>query len=249
MTKVFEALELEQTGEMRKPAPPAPVLIPNAQKPPPQGKGSRLDIEEPMMTLYRNISSALPDSCGKIVQFVASRQGEGTSTIVRELARVAAIKFGKSVVVLDANRAKPVQHHFFGLSPEETLEDALLNGGSTDKALCQYSHSSLFIALLCGESGSVADVFDSPAAGALLDTLRQRFDLVLVDSPAIISSSDCLAICGKVDGVVLVVEADNTRWPVAEATKEGITKAGGNVLGMVLNKREYYIPEAIYRRL
>jgi protein-tyrosine kinase len=249
MSKVFEALELEHTGEMRTPAPSPKLLIPDIQRPAPPAVRSRFDIEEPMMTLYRNLSSALSDSSGKIIQFVASRQGEGTSTIVRELARVAAIKFGKSVLVLDANRVRPVQHHFFGLSPEHTLEDLLMNGCSTDEALSQYSDSTLFIAQVCGESGSVADVFDSPAAFALLDAMRQRFDLVLVDSPAVIFSSDCLAICGKMDGVVLVVEADNTRWPVAEATKESITKAGGSVLGMVLNKREYYIPEAIYRRL
>jgi Mrp family chromosome partitioning ATPase len=52
-----------------------------------------------------------------------------------------------------------------------------------------------------------------------------------------------------VDGVVLVVEADKTRWPVAQSVKERIIQHGGNVLGMVLNKRRYYIPGFIYNRL
>ena len=53
----------------------------------------------------------------------------------------------------------------------------------------------------------------------------------------------------KVDGVVIVVEADKTRWPVVQSVREKIVQHGGRLLGMVLNKRRYYIPEFIYKRL
>jgi Mrp family chromosome partitioning ATPase len=46
-----------------------------------------------------------------------------------------------------------------------------------------------------------------------------------------------------------VLEAEKTRWPVAENTKQMIEKNGGKVLGVVLNKRQFYIPDFIYRRL
>jgi len=52
-----------------------------------------------------------------------------------------------------------------------------------------------------------------------------------------------------VDGVVLVVEAEKTRWQVVESLKEKIENSGGNILGMVFNKRRFYIPENIYRRM
>jgi Mrp family chromosome partitioning ATPase len=51
------------------------------------------------------------------------------------------------------------------------------------------------------------------------------------------------------DGVVLVLEADKTRKPVAENLKNQIVQNGGNLLGMVFNNRRYHIPEAVYRRL
>jgi len=53
----------------------------------------------------------------------------------------------------------------------------------------------------------------------------------------------------KVDGVIFVVEAEKTRWPVAVASKEKVVKHGGNILGMVFNKRRFYIPEAVYKRM
>ena len=52
-----------------------------------------------------------------------------------------------------------------------------------------------------------------------------------------------------VDGVVLVVEAEKTRWPVALNVKEKTEQGGGRVLGVVFNKRKYYIPEWLYRRI
>jgi Mrp family chromosome partitioning ATPase len=56
-------------------------------------------------------------------------------------------------------------------------------------------------------------------------------------------------ICGKVDGVVMVIESGKTRKQVALRAKKDIVEAGGKVLGVVLNKRRYHIPKWIYRRL
>ena len=51
------------------------------------------------------------------------------------------------------------------------------------------------------------------------------------------------------DGVVLVVESEKTRWEVAESARKWIKSGNGNVLGVVLNKRKYHIPNWLYRRL
>jgi Mrp family chromosome partitioning ATPase len=51
------------------------------------------------------------------------------------------------------------------------------------------------------------------------------------------------------DAVILVIEAEKTRWEVARKAKEELEKAGATILGAVLNKRKYYIPRSIYRRM
>ena len=53
----------------------------------------------------------------------------------------------------------------------------------------------------------------------------------------------------KVDGVVLVLESGKTRQQVSLEAKKQLEEAGGTILGVVLNKRKYYIPDWIYRRL
>ncbi len=95
----------------------------------------------------------------------------------------------------------------------------------------------------------ITSIFDSPRIEGIFEDLKQEFDLILIDSPSGDVSTDAFALSPKVDGVILIVEAENTRWPVANDVKERIIKHGGNVLGVILNKRKYYIPEFIYKRL
>ena len=62
-------------------------------------------------------------------------------------------------------------------------------------------------------------------------------------------SVDGLTLSHKVDGVILVVEAECTRWQIVQQTKENIEIRGGKVLGVILNKRRFYIPKFVYDRL
>jgi protein-tyrosine kinase len=245
MTKVFEALKRVEmsggNGQVKK----APLHRHDQL----MERDVRAPMEEATVCLYLAIAAAFADSSQKIIQFLSSRKGEGTSTIVRELARISAVRMGKSVLIIDADRTRPIQHRFFGVSPEYYLEDAIRNGGATENVACQSRHESLSVGLLSREGTSVCELLDSRHSNDLFDALRAQFDLILIDSPSVAVSPDCLSICARADGVVLVVEAENTRWPVAEATKNKILKNGGNILGIVLNKRQFHIPEFIYRRL
>jgi len=52
-----------------------------------------------------------------------------------------------------------------------------------------------------------------------------------------------------VDGVILVVEAEKTKWRTARHVRAQIERVGGKILGIVFNKRRYYIPQSIYKYL
>jgi Mrp family chromosome partitioning ATPase len=82
-----------------------------------------------------------------------------------------------------------------------------------------------------------------------LSKMRRNFDYVILDGPPVISCSESLIIGAKVDGVILILVSGKTRRSVALKAKKEIEGSGGNFLGLVLNKRKYYIPKWIYRRL
>jgi len=260
MSKIYEALKharrerkgFEKPEFPSSPIPPFPhpPIPPSSHPIPPLShRPFGLEMEEEMARLYQGIDSLLPGSTKKVIQFIGSREGEGTSTVVREFARASATKFGKSVLLLDADRYKPTQHLFFNIKPEYGWMEVIRNNRPLDKALYKIGNTDLFISPISSRSSSTPWIFNSHRFDVFWEKLRQLFDLILVDSPPALRSQDSMIIFPKVDGVVLVVEAERTRWQVAESVKDRIVKNGGRILGVVLNKRQYYIPEFIYKQL
>jgi protein-tyrosine kinase len=245
VTKIFEALKnaevevLDASHDM--PASRSGVGLSSP-------KSSELVMENEL-SLYQSLAALVPDSTRKVIQFIGSREGEGTSTVVREFARVSASKLGKMVLLLDADQHHPTQHLFFNIQPEFGWQDVVCENGAIEKAFYQVGDTRMFISPSSRKLIGPSQMFSSQQMEVFLKKLRQRFDLVLIDSEPAALSADSLAISSKVDGVVLVVEAEKTRRPVAESVRDKIKRSGGNILGVVLNKRRYYIPEWIYKRL
>jgi protein-tyrosine kinase len=259
MSKIYEALEharreIREVEHVERPAqqpverptePPVVTVTPV----PPVPRAHELNLEPEMTALYQTINSRLPDLNHKVIQFMASRRGEGTSTIIRELAKVITTVMGRSVLLLDVDRRNGNLRTFFDCAPPPELDEVVKGILPVDQAICRIEDTSLFVSPLFQHSVLTPQKLGSEATDDLWEQLRARFEYVLIDSPPVTASSDGLAIVRKVDGVVFVVEAEKTRWPVAVASKEKILSHGGNILGMVFNKRRYYIPEFIYKRM
>jgi Mrp family chromosome partitioning ATPase len=80
----------------------------------------------------------------------------------------------------------------------------------------------------------------------VLDELCEHFDYVLYDGAAIMTSSEATALANVFDALVLVVQCEKTKWEVVQMAEEKIRKAQGNIIGVILNKRRYYLPKLVY---
>jgi protein-tyrosine kinase len=89
----------------------------------------------------------------------------------------------------------------------------------------------------------------SPSLDSLIGQMELYFDWILFDSPSIHSCDDSRTLAAKMDGVVMVVQAENTRWEVAQDAKERIENEKIKILGVVLNKRKMHIPNWAYKIL
>ena len=205
-------------------------------------------MEQEMIDLYRQIDSLLPDSPNMLLQFIGSRSGDGVSTIVREYAAMATARLGKSVLILDANQGENDQKHFFRVTNNFGWDQAVCNLEIMDKAISRIGNSNLYISGLAHRPSTIPQLFDHCQLKKLFVGLKMRFDLVLLDSSPASSNTDYTLLSRCADGVLQVVVADKTRWPVAENVKAKILKNGGNLLGLVFNKRRYNIPEPLYRK-
>lgn len=247
MSNIYAALEnagIIPRGIDRSESPISPSFVKSSSS-----NNGKLAMEEEMVALYHKIDSLLPGIPKRVIQFIGSREGEGTSTIIRHFGSMAAKRFSKSVLIMDTNYHQPVQHNFFKIKPALTLEDVFRDGQSIDKAIYKVRTPHLFISLISQQSSVTPQIFNSAAMKDLLADLKRKFDLIVIDSTPVAVSSEGIALSGTVDGVVLVLRAEVTRWPVAENVKDTIVKNGGKIIGVVVNKRRYYIPDFIYKRL
>ncbi len=243
MSKVYEALqnvhrEKKLRGESDRAAP-----VPFA---PPARAG--LGLEDEMLSLYKVIETILPHLKSRIIQFISAREGEGTSTISREFAKVVADLIGHSVLLMDADRLNHSQDRFFDIGSGIDWVDVLRSGRNIEEAFQLAGESKLFVSGCSNSSVSTPEIFNA-SFDRMCEKLRANFDLVLIDSAPLATSPDGLAIASKVDGVVLVVEAEKTRWQTVARLRDSISRVGGNILGVALNKRRFYIPESVYKYL
>ncbi len=82
-----------------------------------------------------------------------------------------------------------------------------------------------------------------------IELLRSEFDYTIIDCPSLKESGDLLSVAPFVDGVILVIEANETRREEPRRAEQSITSAGGNLLGYILNKRTYAVPQFLNRML
>ena len=101
-------------------------------------------------------------------------------------------------------------------------------------------------------SGSLAEgthALNSEHLKTRFDELRKEFDYVLVDAPPLNQYADASVLGQIADGMVLVLEANSTRRESALKAIEALRSVQIDILGAVLNKRTFPIPESVYRRL
>jgi Mrp family chromosome partitioning ATPase len=247
MSNIFDALEhAGRKIHAVEPCPdgPAHVDAPNLST---CGKLDP-DMEDEMITLYQTITASLPDIKHRSVLFMGSQSNEGTSTVARQLARTVSLRIEKTVLLIDLDRSRPDMHVYADLKLERSIDEVVKCDGEVEEALCRVEESSLYVMPFFQGAAATPRTLEFARGAGFWAPLRERFDLIIVDSPPATLFHEGPGIVSMVDGVVLVVEAEKTRWPVALSVKEKIEQSGGRILGVVFNKRKYYIPKWLYRR-
>lgn len=241
MSNIYEALEQACKEKTKSGVTPQLALQTQVAR--------RLSMSDEMAWLHHQIEFLLAATPNKLIQFIGSRRGEGVSTIVREFAKIAVEKHGKSVLVLDSAYQDPARRINFNVTCEYGWLDLIEKGELVDKAFFRFGESNLYFAPISIQASLVPPIADLSATVTLWKKLKERFDLILVDSSSDANTAESIALSRNVDAVILVVEAGKTRRKVVESLKKKILANGGSILGVILNKRRHYIPEALYKRL
>ena len=250
MAKTFEALlksEKEKKSSLEKAR--AFYLQPRRKHPrvTPSAKPVPCVAEEYRRMKHRLRRASSRDKV-KVIQFCSAGQGEGTSTAVINFAVTLAAE-GDSVLLVDANLRSPTFHDSFGLERSQGLTDVLLEEKQPRDVIKNSGIANLSIVTSGALDENSAALLESRALSLVLDQMKALADWVLMDSSPVTLFHDAAVLAGAVDGVVMIVQADKTRWEVAQRAKKRLEDCRGDLLGVVLNRRKLYIPDWVYRML
>lgn len=222
---------------------------------------------KPLSTLnkpvkFRNVSQAMEEylrmknnilrlNLGKKIKtllFLSPTEEEGNSTVLKNFVITLASE-GERVLLVDANLRNPVFHKVFNLKKENGLTELLLEQRTLMEVIKSTSLDNLFVVTCGADCPSPSFAFESKSLDFHIGKMKGQADWVLFDSPPINLFNDAIILASRVDGVVMVIQAEKTRWEVAQRAKQRIESSNRNIIGVVLNKRRFYIPRWLYRRL
>jgi len=179
------------------------------------------------------------------IAFIAGQRGEGTTTVVHQLAIRLADQGRKRVLVIDANLRQPSLHRRLGGSRNPGLAEFL--DGSVHFSQVTQRLSRLHLIPAGTSKEPATRLLESPRLAEGLYLLAEEYDAILIDSPSFVDHPETESLLRRVDGCVFVAEASRVRVPAAQTVVGHIRKSGVEMLGAVLNKREYPIPSFFYR--
>jgi len=205
-------------------------------------------IKEEYQKIKRNLFLNNSSLEMQAFMFASSNRGEGTSTVVTNFAITLASTEEAQVLLVDANLRTPKLHTFFNISKETGLAEIIqAKGPWTDMV-----HSSRIPNLSVITAGETVLnpllLFESPLLEKIIREFRQHFDYILFDMCAVNSYPDPILLAPQADGLVLVVQADKTRKELIQQAKKTLDGVM-NILGVILNRKNYYIPDSIYQKL
>jgi capsular exopolysaccharide synthesis family protein len=185
----------------------------------------------------------------RTVVLTSAEPGNGCSWICCRAAATLAAQAVGPVCMVDANLRSPALHQTFAVENHYGLSNALKSTESIRNFVRPLGQQNLWL-LSCGADATKSQslVLSDPMRLRLAE-LRQYFEYVLVDAPALTVGSDALALGRSADGVVLVIRANASRRESARKAVQDLQNAGARVLGAVLNQRTFPIPQAIYTKL
>jgi Mrp family chromosome partitioning ATPase len=213
------------------------------------GKLPRID-DRHVMQLAAAIISA--KTRGRAVTgLVAAEAGDGTSTVVVNVAQVLERMLASRVVIVDLNLHNPVLHLHYGLSRNPGLLD-LMRGKATVREVVHVAEPGLLGVLPIGtaESDDTNLLLRPNGLGNILDVLRhQGFDTILLDCPPVLAASESAVLAAQAENSYLVMRAGRTQWSTAERAMKRLSAAGAVVRGVVLNQVASPIPAFLSRHL
>jgi capsular exopolysaccharide synthesis family protein len=187
-------------------------------------------------TLRANIELMAEERAFRHIAITSAGGGDGKSTTAANLAVVTA-QGGRRVCLVDSDLRRPTLHDIFGLPNVDGLTLALEEGKALSAVARPTDVPNLSVVVAGrGVHERGHDMLTAQRLESILHESETAFDLVIFDSPPVISVADALSVAAVCEGVILVVRSGSAPFTVLERAIGQIKQVKGRVLGVLLNQ-------------
>ncbi len=192
----------------------------------------------PAAEAYRTLRSSLDfsslDQAIHSVVITSAAPDEGKSTTLANLA-VTLAQAGRRTICVDADLRRPSLHRLFGLPNASGLTTMMLDDAALASPPLQAGPTANLRILTSGPlPPNPAELLAARRVDDVLERLRTDSDIVLFDAPPLIAVSDAAVLATRVDGVILVVQAEKTRREHVQRAKTMLERVNARLIGAVL---------------
>lgn len=191
-------------------------------------------ILEQFRTIRTNITFSMPDQQLKTILVTSSTPGEGKSTNAANLGVVFAQE-GKRVLIIDGDMRKPTLHHTFKTFNKIGLSNVIAKKATYFETV----QETFIVGLNVITSGPIppnpSELLSSKAMDVLLLDVKKDYDIIIVDSPPLLSVSDAQILANKCDGILLIVNTGVVDKRAVKKAKGLLSASHTKILGVVLN--------------
>ncbi len=188
---------------------------------------------------FRNVrASLLYSRIGgevKVIAVTSSLPGEGKTTTAICLARTAALA-GQSVVLIDCDLRRRSVTDFIGRDVNNGLIELLAGTASLEDVLIKDERSDALILPLSSNSYTPKDLFQLPVMDRLMDVLKSRYDLIILDTAPVLAVADTRVLARKADAVAMLVRWRKTQRNAALNAIRLLEDTGVRVAGVILTQ-------------
>jgi capsular exopolysaccharide synthesis family protein len=205
----------------------------------------RSPVSEAFRALRTNIDFSSIDEKIQVIMITSSGPEEGKSTISANLA-IAYAQSDKRVLLIDADLRKPTAHKTFTLSNRYGLSSLLSQQVDIEDVLQDTTVSNLTIITSGPIPPNPAEMMSSNRMNTVLQNLRERYDIIILDTPPLLAVTDAQIIASKSDGVLMVVNYGKVKRDMAVKAKANLDRVGAKLLGVVMNNVKRKASEGYY---
>ncbi len=195
--------------------------------------------KSPISEAYRSLRTSIQFSraTGSLKTIMVTSPGpqEGKSTTIANLA-ITMAQMGSRVLLVDTDLRRPILHSIFGLSRSVGISNYLIGKAALEEAIFDTHIDNLYLMPSGTLPPNPSELLSSSAMSDCIQRLKEEFDYVFFDSPPIIAVTDAAVLGTKVDGVIIVVKAEQTDRRAIERSYLTLkTICKDQILGALLN--------------